>query len=151
LSTARFNVDVQKLVEGLQLVKDEVSDIEKANVPDSPNLLWKMTHLEPTLYRGGVVAVVALLAAIGFGVSGSTTDTISAIVVFVASVVQAFWTRKSVTANAKVVVYKPNPVDAPKQVAAGAAVSSDVVAVANAASSTPKLAAPILPVVFPGA
>jgi hypothetical protein len=63
--------------------------------------------------------------------------------------VQALWTRGSVTPNAKVVVYKPDPVNHPAELAPGEAVSSNVVLVANAAADTPGMEIPVDQLPFP--
>lgn len=152
---ARFtppSVDLAKLLSGLELLKDEVTDVQHENVPDSPSIWWKLTHLQPALYAGAVTAMVAVLGAFGFIISDNQTGAIVSVVTFIIGLVQAVWTHSKVVPSTKVVVYKPDPVDNPSMVVAGPAVSSDVTSVANAASSTPgdpQPVIPVLPVVIP--
>jgi hypothetical protein len=148
------NIDLQKLVSGLQLLKNEVADARAEKIPDNPSWLWRMTHLEPSVYAGSISAIVLILGAVGLVISGKDVSAITGGVAAAIGIVQAVWTRKKVTANAKVVVYKPDPVGAPTKVSAGDAVSSDAVAVVNAAGvdSNPMSAhaGPILPFTYPG-
>lgn len=97
---------------------------------------WRLVHLEPAVWRGAVVAVVALLGALGIIVAPGIPDALIAAWVALAAVVQALWTRPAVTANARVVVEAPDPVDRPGRVLAGEAVTgaSDALILAAARS-----------------
>lgn len=141
------HVDVAQLVKGLKLLSDDIADVKAENIPDSPNLWWKLTHLEPALYAGIVTAVVAILASIGFAISDSATNAIISAVVVVVGLVQALWTRSKSTPNQKVVVFKPDPVNSPDKVSAGPAVSSNAVDVVNAAATTPGDPSELLPLI----
>lgn len=127
-------VDVTKLVQGLVLLKDDVKELDATDIPDNPSIWWKLVHLDPALYRGLVMAIVAIAASLGFLVSDHAIEAIVSGISIFMFLVQAFWTRKAVTPNAKVVVYKPDPVEQPARVAPGDAVSTNAVAVINAAA-----------------
>lgn len=129
------HVDVGKLVEGLKLLEEDVQEFETADVPENPGFLWRLVHLNPALYRGFVVAAVMIAGAFGLAVTDNQANAIVLGLTAVAAIVQAIWTRRSVTANRKVVVMKPDPVDQPNRVIAGEAVSTDTVAVLNAAAT----------------
>lgn len=70
---------------------------------------WRLTHLDPAVYKAVVVAVVGLLVALGIKVAPGVPDQVILLVVALAAVVQGLWTRKGVTPNAKVVAYLPDP------------------------------------------
>lgn len=91
---------------------------------DKTTLWWRLVHLDPALLRGAVVAVVALLGALGILVSPQLPDVLIGAWAAMAAVVQALWTRPAVTANARVVVWAPDPVGSPRTVAAGEATST---------------------------
>lgn len=88
---------------------------------DRTTLWWRLVHLEPAMLRGVVVAVVAMLGAVGILVAPALPDALLAAWGAVAAVVQALWTRPAVTANARVVVEAPDPVESPRVVVAGEA------------------------------
>jgi len=129
-------LNIDQLVKGLDSLKDEAVDWHGDGIPADTNIWWRLTHLEPAMYRGGVVAVVALLGSLGLVVADADTAAIVAVVTAVVGLVQALWTRGAVTANQRVVVYKPDPVDQPSLVAPGIAVATDAVAVVNAAADS---------------
>lgn len=91
---------------------------------DKNGFWYRLVHLDPALFRGLVVAVVALLASIGILVSPDLADSLVGAVVALSAIVQALWTKPAVTPNDKVVVYVPDPVSQPGQVAPGNAVTS---------------------------
>lgn len=97
---------------------------------------WRLVHLEPAVWRGAVVAVVALVGAFGIVVAPAIPDALLAAWVPLAAIVQALWTRPAVTANARVVVEAPDPVNRPGRVVAGDAVTgaSDALILAAARS-----------------
>jgi hypothetical protein len=90
---------------------------------DRDTVWWRIIHLDPALWRGAVVAVVALLGAIGILVTPALPDALLGALVAVAAVAQALWTRPAVTANARVVVEAPEPIRSPGTVVAGEAVT----------------------------
>lgn len=100
-----------------------------------PSFWWKLVNLNPALLRGLVMAVVMVLGTAGILVSPDLADGLIGAWVAVAAVVQALWTRNGVTANAKVVVIAPDPVNAPDTVAPGEAVteasSTDIIEAAR--------------------
>lgn len=107
-------------------------------IPENPGFWWKFVNLNPALWRALIVATFALLAGLGVAVNGSLEDSIFLFVTAAAAIIQGVWTKGSVTANQKVVVYKPDPVDAPHELAPGIAVSNNPEAVAIAASIAPE-------------
>ena len=126
-------------------------DIDASDTPENPSFWWKLVHLNPALLRGLVIALFAVLAGVGLIVSDQMQNSIIAFIGALFALIQALWTHGAVTANAKVVAYKPDPVAKPSVVAAGDAISTDVVAVANAAATAPVTSnvQPLLP--FPSA
>lgn len=133
----------KQIVDAVKDLTDINNDLHLEGIPDVPSFFWKLTHLDPAVYRGIVVSVVGLLATFGLILSDQNSGAIVAVVSAIAALVQAIWTRGAVTPNQKVVVYKPNPVGEPTVVVAGQAVSSDVVAVANAAATKSDVLGPI--------
>lgn len=92
---------------------------------DGSNSLWyRLVHLNPTLWRGLVVAVVALLLSVGVKVSPEIPDNVILFITALAAVLQALWTKPAVTANAKVVAFLPDPVNEPATVCPGEAVTT---------------------------
>jgi hypothetical protein len=89
------------------------------------NVWWKLVNLEPATLRGILLAVVTLLAAIGIKIAPNIPDSIIAVLVVILPVIQALWTRGSVTANAKVAVVVPDPINDPGTVKSGDAVVLD--------------------------
>lgn len=73
---------------------------------------WKLTHLEPAIVRGFIVAVVGLLSAFGVLISPEIPDQLIVFIGAITAMIQALWTRAAVTPNAKVVVYTEDPTDA---------------------------------------
>ncbi len=86
------------------------------------SVLWKLVNLEPAVWRGIVVAVLAVLAAVGIKVAPGVPDLAFLVVLAVLPVFQGLWTKSAVTPNAKVAVVVPDPVEAPSIVRAGEAV-----------------------------
>ena len=126
----------KEIVAAVKGLTDIDRDLHLEDIPDAPSFFWRLSHLDPAVYRGIVVSIVCVLAAFGLIVSDQSAGAIVAVVSAIAAIVQAVWTRKAVTPNQKVLAYKPDPVDSPALIAAGAAVSSDVIAVANAAAKS---------------
>lgn len=90
---------------------------------DRNGVWWRIVHLEPAMWRGVVMAVVALLTAAGVYVAPGVPDTLVIAIVAVTALIQAVWTRPAVTANARVVVVAPDPIAKPRTVEAGEAVT----------------------------
>lgn len=116
---------------------DPSTDKSIEGVPDNPGVWWHLVNMEPALLRGLVVGVFSLLAATGLFVSDNLQAAIAGLVFAIVAVLQGISTRKASTPNAKVVVYKPDPVLFPHYVKPGPAVSTDVQQVANAAADLP--------------
>lgn len=76
------------------------------------------------MYRGLVVAGAALLASVGVHFTPSIPDSIIGVIVVLVPIVQGVWTRGAVTANDRVVVVAPDPIDQPRFVMPGDAVTS---------------------------
>lgn len=92
--------------------------------PVNPGWLWKLAHLDPTLFKGFVMAGVALLGTIGIVVADVKVNAIVGFVTAALLLVQALWTKPSVTANAKVLAFTPDPIDRPAVVCPGEAVTT---------------------------
>src|SRR3954466_2227888 len=84
---------------------------------------WRLTHLEPAVYKGLVTAIVGLLVTLGVVISPNVPDQLITVIVAAMAVVQALWTRGSVTPNAKVVVALSNAFE-PHRVVAGEATTT---------------------------
>lgn len=80
---------------------------------------YRLVHLNPALFRGLIMATVLLLVAVGVKISPDLPDILIGWVAAVLAIVQALWTVPSVTPNEKVVVYVPDPVKQPDEVASG--------------------------------
>ena len=80
--------------------------------------------LDPAVFRGLIVAVIALLGYFGLEIAANLPDQIMAIYGFLSTIIAAFVIRPSVTANARVAVYVPDPIDNPDVVAPGEAVTN---------------------------
>lgn len=85
---------------------------------------WRLVHLEPAVLRGLITGLIGLAGALGILVSPDLPDTILGVWVPLMAIVQALATRPAVTANAKVVVEAPDPVNRPGLVVAGEAVTT---------------------------
>lgn len=127
----------KQIVDAVKNLTDIERDLHLEDIPKGAGFWWKIVHLEPAVYKGIIVSVVGILATFGLIISDQNSGAAYTAIAAVVALIQAVWTRNSVTANSKVLAYKPNPVDEPTVVTAGQAVSSDVVAVANAAAASP--------------
>lgn len=92
--------------------------------PGSNSLWYRLVHLNPTLWRGLVVATVGLLLSIGVRISPDIPDNVILFIVALAAVLQGIWTRPAVTANAKVVTFLPDPVNEPAAISPGEAITT---------------------------
>lgn len=110
--------------------------------PEDKGPLWNLVHLNPALYIGLVVAVLAVLGAFGLVISGEQKEAISTLVLAVVAILQGVWTQARTTANKKVVVAAPDPIAQPHLVEPGEALTeAKVVDILNAAQSSPRHAA----------
>lgn len=125
------------LIPALDAKHQPFMDDELEGIPDNPSFWWKLIHLDPVLVRGFVMSTAALLGGLGLALNDVKMGAILGFVSALMLLGQALWTRRAVVPNAKVVVYKPDPVNEPNLLEAGPAVSTDVVQVANAAADTP--------------
>jgi len=105
-------------------------------IPSDPGFWWKLVNLNPTLWRALIVATIALLGAAGIAVNGSIEDSLFLFITALAAIIQGVWTRGSVTANQKVVVYKPDPIGEPRNLQPGPSVSYEETRVNAAAQAT---------------
>lgn len=97
-----------------------MSDTQEVTVQD--NALQRLLKLNPAIVRGLLVTLALVIAQV-VGHTVISDDTISQIIngfSAIGSLIGAVWTRGAVTPNAKVVVYKPDPVNS-DTVAAGPA------------------------------
>jgi hypothetical protein len=118
----------------LDSLKNVAAEVKAEGIPVGAGFFWKLVHLNPAVWRGIVMAILALAATFGFVVSDQNTEAIVSAVTALLVIVQAIWTRGAVTANKKVIAYKPDPIEDPSHIVPGEAVSTDVQAVANAAA-----------------
>src|SRR6266403_5320962 len=100
-----------------------------------------LSELQPAMFRGAVVAVIAALASVGVQVAPGVPDVIVNVltgVVTVSALISALWTRPAVTPNSKVIVYAPDPIGSPRAVEPGEYVTrAPDAAILDAARSTP--------------
>lgn len=85
------------------------------------NFWWRLTHLNPVLFRSAVTAVMALLLSLGIVIAPAIPDNLVNAVWAIAALVGALWSREGVVPNDKVVVYQPDPVRYPSAILPGAA------------------------------
>lgn len=83
---------------------------------------WRLVNLNPVIWRGIISAIIGILIALGVKFSPDLPDRILVALPFVLALLQGVWSRASVTANAKVAVVVPDPINAPKEIEAGEAV-----------------------------
>ena len=87
----------------------------------SPNMLYRFTHLQPSVYRGIVVAIFGVLSSLGIVVSDDIPDQIIVLVLAILPLIQALWTKGAVTPNDKVVSYVEDPYEGRHSIEAGPA------------------------------
>lgn len=75
----------------------------------SPSMLYRFTHLEPSVYRGIIVAIFGVLASFGVVVSDSIPDQVIVLVLAILPLIQAAWSRAGVVPKDKVVAYIEDP------------------------------------------
>jgi hypothetical protein len=101
---------------------------------------WRLVHLNPTLIRGVVVSLVLLISSFGILISPEVPNSLIGFIAAILAMVQALWTRPAVTANARVAVYVPDPINAPGVVEAGNATTTatpkDIIDAARASGET---------------
>ena len=144
-----MGIEEWNLVKVLDEKLDPECDAELEQIPEDPGFWWKLVHLDPVLLRGAVISIAALVGTFGFAIGDQKVEAFLSAVAALIVLVQALWTRKAVVPNAKVVVYKPDPVNSPKELAPGPAVSTDIIQVANAAADTPEGDRPVDLLPFP--
>lgn len=88
------------------------------------NFLKRMASLEPAVLRGVIISAVWVVTSFGIAVSPQIPDSLIALSAALLALAQAFWTRPAVTANDRVAVYVPDPVNAPEVVKAGNAITT---------------------------
>jgi hypothetical protein len=113
----------KEIDQAVRVVKMTATTREITMEPNT-SFWYRLTKLDPAVYRGLIVSGVALLASIGVAISPGVPDALIAFIVVVVPLVQALWTRPAVTANARVAVYVPDPVSNPQIVEAGEATTT---------------------------
>jgi hypothetical protein len=93
-----------------------------SNPNASPSMLYRFTHLQPSVYRGIVTAIFGVLASLGIVVSDDIPDQIIVLVLAILPLVQALWTKGAVTPNDKVVAYVEDPYEGRHSIEPGPAV-----------------------------
>lgn len=71
--------------------------------------LIRFSRMEPAVFRGLIVSIVALLASVGVIVTPALSDSIVGLIGAVAALIAGFWIKPAVTPNDKVVSYLPDP------------------------------------------
>lgn len=74
-------------------------------MPENDSFWWRITHLEPAIFKGLILALVGILASFGVHVSEAVPDSLIGFIIAALALIQAVWVRRSVTPNAKVVSY----------------------------------------------
>lgn len=87
------------------------------------SFLWRFTNLQPAVYKGVVVGLVGLLAALGVVISPDIPDQVILFTTALMAMIQALWTKESVTPNAKVLAYLDDP-SRPRSITAGEATTT---------------------------
>ncbi len=85
---------------------------------------WRLVDLDPAILRGVITGVLGLIGAVGILISPDLPDQILGVWVPMMALIQALWTKPSVTANARVVVEAPDPIHQPGLVVPGAATTT---------------------------
>lgn len=89
---------------------------------ENPSFLQRLAALNPAVVRSIIVAVVALIVLVtGKAVDDNTVDTIVSVVLLLLPIVAGLFIRAAVTPNAKVIAFKPDPVEAPEVIHPGEA------------------------------
>lgn len=108
---------------------------------DKDSVWWRLANLNPALWRMLVTAVFAVASALGLTVVAGLDEKIVGLIFVLAMIVQAVWTRRGVTANARVVSYLPDPVNRPGRILPGEAVTTAPPSkILDAARDTPQAA-----------
>lgn len=108
---------------------------------ENPNgFFQKLMTLDPAIWRSLIVAVIGLLGAFGIITIPGLPDLLLAVWIPLQAILQGLFIKPSVTANARVVVLAPDPVNNPQIVEAGEAVTTatprEIIAAAES-SGTP--------------
>lgn len=110
---------------------------------ENPGFWERLAALNPAVVRAVVVAIVGVVALVaGKAIDDGTVDVIVNVLMVILPIVAGFFIKRAVTPNAKVVVLKPDPVNAPDVVAPGEATTGPEqgTAVLEAAIQTPQAA-----------
>lgn len=92
---------------------------------ESPNFWQRLAALDPAILRATIVGVIGIVTAIiGHSIDNSTVDLITNLILGVLAIVAGLVIRPAVTPNAKVLAFKPNPIDAPNRIKSGEAVAT---------------------------
>jgi hypothetical protein len=92
---------------------------------ENPNFWQRLAALDPAVLRATIVAVVGIVGAIvGHTLGNETVDLIVNVALGLLAIVAGLVIRPAVTPNAKVLAFKPNPVDAPNRIESGEAVAT---------------------------
>lgn len=111
----------------------------ESNVPENPGFWWRFVHLDPALLRAFIVAAFLLAGGLGLSFATDLPDNLITFISAALMLIQGLWTRSSVTANARVLVRVPDPVNRPGVVVPGEAVTTASDArILSAASDTPR-------------
>lgn len=95
-----------------------------SNVNGSESIWWRLTHLEPVVYRTFVVALFTLLVTLGLETKTELPDAVTGFVVALAAIIQVVWVRRGVIPESKVVTYLDNPVENSADLQAGQAITT---------------------------
>lgn len=123
-TTFPYNPNYIEIMEYVRIIESKVASIRLETQMISNSFWWKLVHLEPTLLRGMISGLIGLLGAIGILVAPGLPDTILGFWVPIMALIQVIITRPVVTANARVAVLVPDPINAPNVVEAGEAVTN---------------------------
>lgn len=109
------------------------------NAPEEKGVIGNLIHLNPARWIALVVAVVFLLGAFGLVINGEQKEGIVGVILAVIPILQGLWTESKTTADNKVVVVAPDPINQPTLVVAGAATTdAKSVDILNAAKNAPR-------------
>jgi hypothetical protein len=107
---------------------------ENSNPNEDLGGLAKLFKFDPALVAAVVTVITAVAAAFGVELTHGRAELFAMVALGVVNVAALLWARRKTMSKHKVLAYMPDPVDRPRAVAAGPAVTaaSDV-AVLNAA------------------
>lgn len=89
---------------------------------ENPGFLERLAALNPAVVRSIIVAVVAVIVLVtGKAIDDSTVDIVANVILLLLPIVAGLFIRKAVTANAKVIAFQPDPINAPEVIHPGEA------------------------------